>query len=569
MASRTSSTSSLRTRAVRLVAALAMGGFASLALAQAGPLPPGVEELARSLESAKIYRAPKDSTPPTTAIDLTAPSARLPAQIDQLTRLLKTSAPNVKPSVRLALANVQQAWAAFYGGAPDESLSHLNACLAALQPAEQALDDAVAAADSSADVALIEVQRQLSLTAQRIADDVYGQAKLAGVSKERLKPAKTELDAGDRLLDAGSHTGAVGRFANGLGLAANTIVFSIDRFESNIHAAFDPASVGNAYAVSLGGVLKKFGHHGQARTAADAPVLDQSDTKPMHIASASKLLTAIVTMRLLADKGLSPDTPIAGYLPSNWALGDGVELLTFADVMTHKTGFAQKSDQVKGEDYAPLRDRIALPVGDHGAKYSNANFALLRVLSSRLQGADPVDYAEFDAGAFTTAMFLIKAQSLFSSVGASASCHSEDPTPTVQYRFPDTGKAGYQEPDRDLSCGGYGWQISARDYTRVLANLRYTGNLMPPASLAEMRSRYLGLMSPTMFSAYVNGKFGVYHGHGGDWGHGEGGLDTCAYMFPIIVEASVWANSNSGNYGGVGHQCKALIKAFDDAWVPN
>lgn len=549
-------------------AALAAGLACSATLAWGQGLPPGVEELARELEDDRIVKAPKKAEPPLTAIDKKAPSVRLPAQLAELQRLLAISDPDVAPFVRLAIGHVEQSLAAFHAGSRDLSLSHLDATLASVVPAQRALDDAVAAADPDDDVALIEVQRQLSLTAQRMAGDVVDQAQAVGVPKPRLKPARQALAAGDQALADGRHAVAVEQYAEGLGLGANTITFSVDKFETNLRAVFDPNAVGHAYTITQNGLVAKSNHFGLARTAADAPQTDQSDTKPMHIASASKLLSAIVTMRLLSDKGLTADAPIAPYLPSDWALGDGVDALTFADVMTHRTGFGQKNNLVQGEDYASLRARIALPLGDNAANYENANFALLRVLSSRLQDADPKDFPEFDAGALTAAMFIIKAKNLFASVGSVVDCHNEDPVPTIQYRFPDTGKKGYEEPPRDLTCGGYGFMTSPRDYTGLVVNLRYSSNLVPPPALADMRNRYLGMMSPNMFSSYTNGKFGVYHGHGGDWGHGAGGLATCALMFPIVVEATVFVNSNAKSYGSSNHQCTALLRAFDDAWQP-
>jgi CubicO group peptidase (beta-lactamase class C family) len=387
------------------------------------------------------------------------------------------------------------------------------------------------------------------------------------VSDARLSPADAQLAAGDALLARGDHVGASGPFAQGLSLSANTIVFDIARFESNLHASFDSKSVGYSYAISLNGQLNRSGKSGLARTAADGPATAQSPTKEMHVASVSKSITAIVIMKLLADKGLSADTPVAPYLPSDWTLGAGVELLTFKSFMTHQSGLTQNG--VKDSDYAALREVLAKPVGLKSFSYNNANYGMLRVLAAGLIGIDPVKFSEFDAGALTASAFIIEAQSLYSGIGVSVDCGPTDPNPTIQYRFPDTGKAGYLEPQRGLTCGGFGWHISARELANVMANLRYSSNLIPAASFAEMKAKYLGLMDPARYSDITNGKFGVYLGHGGDWNHGPGGLDSCYLMFPIAVEGTVLVNSNGGSYGTPGvYQCVALKNAFDNAWVP-
>lgn len=526
---------------------------------------PEMERLAHQLE---LQTPVKDGRgePVKSPTDAAAPGVVLPKQIEVLQDLLKKAKPRVAVPLRAALASVETGWAAFRDGSSDQSLGHLDASLKALGDAQKSLVDAIAVANDDTDAKLRDVQLNLSIAAQRMAHDVNGQAHAAGVSAGRLAPADAQIAAGDAAHSRGDFVGASGPFASGLSLSANTIVFDIARFEANIHSAYDSQSVGNSYAISLGGQLHSEGKSGVARTAADGGAVSQSPTKEMHVASVSKSLTAIVVMKLLADKGLSADTPVAPYLPSDWVRGAGVELLTFKSFMTHQSGFDQNG--VKGSDYASLREVIAKPVGVKTFNYNNANYGMLRVLAAGLIGIDPVKFSEFDAGSLTAAAFIIEAQTLYSGIGVSVDCGPSDANPTVQYRFPDTGKAGYPEPARGLTCGGYGWHISAREITNVMAHLRYTSDLVPAASFSEMKAKYLGLMDPARYGSFVNGKFGVYLGHGGDWDHGSGGLDACYLMFPIVVESAVLINSSGGKYGATGvYQCTALKEAFDNAWV--
>lgn len=526
---------------------------------------PEMERLAHQLE---LQTPLKDGRgqPAQSPVDATAPAVLLPAQIETLQKLLAKAKPRLAVPLRAALASVETGWAAFRDGSSDQSLGHLDTSLKALGDAQKSLVDAIAIANDSTDVRLREVQSNLSLASQRVAHDVNGQAHAAGVSDGRLAPADAQIAAGDAAHTRGDYVGASGPFAAGLSLSANTIVFDIARFEANIHSAFDSQSVGNSYAISLAGQLHSEGKSGLARTAADGGAVAQSPTKEMHVASVSKSLTAIVVMKLLADKGLNADTLVAPYLPSDWVRGAGVELLSFKSFMTHQSGFEQNG--VAGSDYASLREVIAKPVGAKGFSYSNANYGMLRVLAAGLIGIDPIKFPEFDAGALTSAAFIIEAQSLYNGIGVSVDCAPTDAKPTIQYRFPDTGKAGYPEPARGLSCGGFGWHISAREIANVMAHLRYTSELVPAATFSEMKAKYLGLMDPARYSGFVNGKFGVYLGHGGDWDHGSGGLDSCYLMFPIVVESAVLVNSSGGKYGiSGGHQCRALKEAFDAAWV--
>jgi hypothetical protein len=557
---------SLAPRTLLTPTGAAIAVMLAMSTAQAQVTPP-MEELARQLEHQKLVKDGRGQ-PSQSPTDITAPSFRLPTQIAVLQKLLAKADPRLAVPLGAALASVERAWAAYRDGSGDESLAHLDNSLAALGDAQRSLVDAIALANDRTDARLLDVQMELSLTSQRVAHDVNDQARAAGVSEARLDPADAQLAAGDAALAAGDHLGAAGPFALGLSLSAATIVFDMARFEANIHSAFDSQSVGNSYAISLGGKLHSSGKSGLARTAADAPVTAQSPTKEMHVASVSKSITAIVLMKLLADKGLSADTPIAPYLPSDWARGAGVDKLSFRSFMTHQSGFKQNG--VKGSDYASLREVIAKPVADTSFKYENANFGMLRVLAAGLLGIDPVNYPEFDAGALTSAAFIIEAQSLYSGIGVSVDCGPNDSTQTIQYHFPDSGKAGYREPPRGLSCGGFGWHISAQELANVMAHLRYSSDLIPAASFAEMKSKYLGFNDPIHFPSFANGKFGVYLGHGGDWYHNGLGLDSCYLMFPIVVEAAVLINSDGGVYGSPGdHQCVALKQAFDNAWVPN
>jgi CubicO group peptidase (beta-lactamase class C family) len=338
----------------------------------------------------------------------------------------------------------------------------------------------------------------------------------------------------------------------------------VELFENNVIDAMSDAAVGYALSITFKGKTYNGGHaEGLARTAADAPMLAQSANKDMQVASVSKTLTTIVTLHALESLGLTPDEEVAPYLPSNWALGDGVAQLTFRDFMTHQSGFGQQA--VSGSAYSSLQSLISQDVGATAFSYDNDNFGLLRVAVAGLLGIDPVDYPWFPADALTAAVFIVQAQSLYSSIGVSVDCKSNDASPTIQYRFPDTGASGYNEPDRSLSCGGFGWFINANELAGVMATLRQTQQLVSTDTREAMEDGFLGLMNPANGYSAPNGAFGLYYTHGGDWMHGSGQLHSCVMAFPIVVEAALLINSDRG---AIPYQCNLLQEAFDNAWVP-
>ncbi|MGH7790260.1 MAG: serine hydrolase, partial [Candidatus Binatia bacterium] len=442
-------------------------------------------------------------------------------------------------------------------------LAHLSASTDALRRAQTSLGVAALLASRARRGDIQRIEATLSAVARRMAGDVLRVATGAGGARGRLAVARRLLGLGDFAAAQGNGVIAVGLFGSALDLAANTITFDVALFEANIAAMLGNQTVGHAFSIAYLGQLYQDGESaGLARTAADAPATAQSPSKEMHVASVSKTLTTIVTLRLLEESGLTPEALIAPYLPGNWVLGDGVDQLRFRHFMTHTSGFGQID---AGNSYEALRTAIATDVGSQSFSYKNANFGLMRVLAAGLQGIDPVDYGEFDAGTLTTAAFLLYAQFLYDSIGVEVGCAPNDATPTLQYRFPDDGTAGYVEPDRQLSCGGFGWFISSDELAAVLSHLRHTETLLSASARGAMQEDFLGFMDPANYS-FIGGTFGVYSMHGGDWRHGGRELHSCVVAFPIAVEVALVINSARGV---MPYQCTLLQSAFDDAWVAN
>jgi len=526
------------------------------------PLPRDLALLARQLESVPLADDSGDDTPVPTAGEAGLPAIGLRHAMVELERLVAAADRKTERLLRRASESVQDAWHHYAAGAAD--LSHLGETTEALRRAEASLGIAALLASRAGRADLERIEAQLSGLARRMASDVLRVAGAAGGSRRRLALAQRLFALGDLAAARGSSVIAVGLFGGALNLAADTIVFDVARFEQNINAPLASQTTGYAFSIAYQGQLYQGGESGGlARTAADPPLTAQSPGKEMHVASVSKTLTTIVTLRLLEDLGLTPDALIAPYLPSDWALGDGVELLTFRDFMTHTSGFGQIN---AGNDYLALRTAIATDVGSQSFSYKNANFGLMRVLAAGLQGIDPVDYGEFDAGTLTTAAFLLYAQFLYGSIGVAVDCAPTDATPTVQYKFPDDGTPGYVEPNRQLSCGGFGWFISSNELAAVLTNLRHAQTLLSTSARTAMQEGFLGFMDPANYS-FIGGAFGVYSMHGGDWYHSNEELHSCVIAFPIAVEAALVINSARG--GGMPYQCALLQSAFDNAWVAN
>jgi hypothetical protein len=239
--------------------------------------------------------------------------------------------------------------------------------------------------------------------------------------------------------------------------------------------------------------------------------------------------------------------------------------------MTHKSGLRQSYETATGKSgsvtgaYDNIRIAVAEDLGSTGYLYANMNFSIFRILIPQILGYDSAPYennpwlpANFHE-LLTAAVFHAYSNQVLGSVGINGSCEPTDPNPTVLYRFPYTGVSGWTTESYVLGCGGYGYYLSANQLAAFLSYLRYTDDLLSPATRDLMNDGRLG------WKAYT-GTHGTYLGHGGQWKKGSGGMDGCVMSFHIHVDASLLINSRVGDYP---LPCTILRQAFDDAWVAN
>src|SRR5438270_9352138 len=77
---------------------------------------------------------------------------------------------------------------------------------------------------------------------------------------------------------------------------------------------------------------------------------------PMHVASVSKLITAMAMTKLLEDHNISPDARIWPSLPPYWVRGPGVDQLTFRHLLTHTSGLVAGPDVAGRSDSQFMKD---------------------------------------------------------------------------------------------------------------------------------------------------------------------------------------------------------------------
>ena len=436
--------------------------------------------------------------------------------------------------------------------------------------------------DSSEAAWATQVMKEFTAAAARLAADGLQRARAGGVDSQRLNAAAHALQEGHALMLRGNYLQAFGQFGPSI-TVGNIPVFNLDRFEKNLNDAFGPQSVGYQYAIARDGVLARssvYGTTGLARTNADPPNTSQVATKEMNIASISKTITATVLLRLLDERNVSVDSPIAAWLPANWVLGAGIgpvpgpDQLSFRELLTHRSGL--NANLNTSYRYADLQNYAAAGIvpADKGVfTYQNANFAMFRVAIPYLrygangvnQIASLVPFAPFDeviAGLYIETVRDVA----FAPTGfVQGGCVASDPTPTLSYPFPSNGQAGVQAGDWIARCGSGGWYLSSVELLGVMAFRRFTNLILSPASRQLMDFNYLGWMDPANY-AFNKGIYGNYRSHGGDL-DSSGPLDACYMEFFNGVQVVMNVNS-TGNYLGNGsYQCAVLKWAFENAFI--
>ncbi|MCA1616828.1 MAG: beta-lactamase family protein [Acidobacteria bacterium] len=113
---------------------------------------------------------------------------------------------------------------------------------------------------------------------------------------------------------------------------------NVEEFAADLHSVLSTLTAGYVMEVRQNGSSIFATGAGWAQTPNDRSVGWTVNTR-MHIASASKFLTAVGLVKLLDSKGISYDEKIINHLPPYWSKGPNVDKITFRHLLNHKSGF--------------------------------------------------------------------------------------------------------------------------------------------------------------------------------------------------------------------------------------
>jgi hypothetical protein len=271
----------------------------------------------------------------------------------------------------------------------------------------------------------------------------------------------------------------------------------------------------------------------------------------MHVASLSKIVTAAAMTRLLLEAGISPDAPMIDHLPAYWIKGPNVNLITFANLLTHTSGLAF-GNTTSRTDFEFMKDQIeaGVTMADLGQfSYQNMNFGLCRILLATINGNIPVEMltlpvlnhyppavvdSTWDAATIAAYASYV-ASEVFAPSGVTGPDFTHDPADALAYNFPVT--SSWNSGDLTTLAGAAGWHMSVDELLKVMATIRRGGTILSPEQAQIMLDNHFGI---DYFPTTNLGTFYAKVGGINDGMHEEQGV---AFYLPLDMELVVLVNS--------------------------
>ena len=301
----------------------------------------------------------------------------------------------------------------------------------------------------------------------------------------------------------------------------------------------------------------------------------------MHVASVSKLMTAMAMMVLLRDHNISPDAHIIDFLPDYWAKGPNIEHITFRNLFNHTSGLKGyylvgfkmiKSAIAHGDD----RDQRGL------YNYQNLNYGLCRILLAVINGninknayfPPPPFPPELNDNMWDlvtiNAYEAFLQEKVFKPSGTAVVATLDHfPAFALAYRGPGDTEPGWNSGNMQESCGCDGWHISVNDLLNVMGQFRRGNGILTIADAQKMLDNGFGvdpLSGNSALPAALTTPAGNLYCKPGDW-HDPNNQDeqSLAYFLPEDMELVVFVNSPvAGQIGTNNFRC-VVTQAYLDS----
>ncbi|MBS3914229.1 MAG: serine hydrolase [Bacteroidetes bacterium] len=349
--------------------------------------------------------------------------------------------------------------------------------------------------------------------------------------------------------------------------------FSLDKFETELKNSMEPSGAKAwAYIINQNGLYARGKAYGDARTTADGQ-LNFTLNKKINLASVSKFLTAIAVMQLLEERKININARVAPWLPPSWSRGTGVDDLTFADLLSHRSGMSSVNTNFSNTlGYTGLRTFVATGVTNPAKprNYLNANFALFRVIIPSLwRGLPDAPDISSNLDSLTTETMYIKFMQdrVFEPIGINgANCEPEARAScTLYYANTDNNNSsnGLYYGSWTSMAGGGGYFLSSMELARVLAYFRHTEILMSKEQRQIMEENRFGF-NQLDDNREIHGSY--YSKNGSIINNGQGIVSEIV-LFPNGIEVVTVFNTQGMVFaGGVTATSSAIYDAYNKSW---
>ena len=285
---------------------------------------------------------------------------------------------------------------------------------------------------------------------------------------------------------------------------------------------------------------------------------------PMHLASVSKLMTAMAMMVLFLDHKLDgvprrrgpiiqrihpwEDAAISTYLPDYWQTGPNIENITFLDLLQHTSGLSTPPIPV---NFGSIQSAIATGSFTLGTyNYQNVNYALCRILLPVINGDidQGADQSIWDSKTQTAYATYVQ-DKVFAPSNVGGATLVAQPNFALAYGGDPTDMALGWDSGGNLapSCGCDGWHLSVNQLLDVMGEFRRGGGILPSVDAQAMLDHGIGVDPLTTnlapLPAALSTPAGNVYCKPGDWHNNGQDLQTLAYFLPEDMELVVFVNS--------------------------
>jgi len=340
-----------------------------------------------------------------------------------------------------------------------------------------------------------------------------------------------------------------------------------------IDSTINGQAVGYSYIIINNGLQMSSNAFGKARRSNDPPETAMTLDARSNAASVNKTMTAVAALKLLAAKNISVNSSIGSYLPKSWTLGNGVSAITFAELMTHKSGIRDPSSL--GTSYAGLKGIMAQNITTKAPQYQNANFALFRILFTYINGYNDTNKTDADIQTATDQGYLTYMKSIYEP-DIKITC-KPGLNPVLSYPYPPGSTNGTDWADWTDLCGGGGLQLSVTDMGVFMAHLMLgtylpkTSNNANEVTLSQMVSNMYG------WDYQWPNTYGNCVVKNGDLGFGNPFIPWLSTLYVYCPDTglgfvglanSTLPNQSPHNYGFSGALDDIVFQSYTATWKP-